>query len=801
MTHWVLVFGLVLGACSVQQNSSQRFGTETASVSRPVAPPIHSVPRAVPSPPASAFLPIGNRPRLRDVAAALEADDVRKATRLLSEAIAAQPQSHPESARWAYWLGMLSVRAGQYGEARRAYEAAAEPRWLLTPHAQLGVARALLGEGKPAGALSKLSGADFPQSLQATILALQVEAHVALGQNQQAAQCYRAQLADARSELDRPATRLQLAELLGKSLPIQPHPLDSGQRQTLTEVLALCRLVRAEAADRRELLRKAETLERRMLASLPQAIAAELSQPTPEEQLQRLESSVELREFAAAEPMVNSLLARLELGESSTLGLACRANLAKGKILVGLGRPREALDVYDALERRCQVDSDTSAKALFLAAAQQMRLGEPVEAIRRYEALEKRYPQHRLADDARYKRAMAYLDVNAEAQFTELLLHMVDDYPSGDMRDEGVFQLALRRILRRDWSGAETVLSRLATVNGAASQAPTQGAREIYFLARARLELGDRSSGLSLLQDLVRTRPLTYYMLQAYTRLATLDEKAAQEALRLGQEAALANPQPVISDPDRLEPPLARALELLALGELDLARLELSALPNSDRLPAEIHWTIAALYLQAGAPELALRTIKGNPGGWSGHWPAGVWRSAWQTAFPRPFLAMVTQESSRSKVPVTLAYAVMREESAFDPKARSWADAYGLMQLIVPTARTAARKLSLPSHPNALLQPRINIALGCHVLGGLLSRFDNDLALVASGYNAGPGRPKRWLKERPDLDRDIWIETIPFQETRDYVKRVTASSVCYEWLYGSASPDVLRLALRFPVPT
>jgi soluble lytic murein transglycosylase len=133
----------------------------------------------------------------------------------------------------------------------------------------------------------------------------------------------------------------------------------------------------------------------------------------------------------------------------------------------------------------------------------------------------------------------------------------------------------------------------------------------------------------------------------------------------------------------------------------------------------------------------------------------------------------------------------MREESQFDHEAVSAADAYGLMQLIVPTAQRAGKDLGLSVNARALKRPELNVALGSQVLKGLLDKFKNKPLLAIAGYNAGPGRPVRWMKERPDLDQDIWVETIPFFETRTYVKHVVASWSAYAWLYDREAVESL----------
>jgi len=138
----------------------------------------------------------------------------------------------------------------------------------------------------------------------------------------------------------------------------------------------------------------------------------------------------------------------------------------------------------------------------------------------------------------------------------------------------------------------------------------------------------------------------------------------------------------------------------------------------------------------------------------------------------------------------------MREQSAFDPMAVSHADAYGLMQLIVPTAKMTAKPLGLPYDRRSLLRPSVNIALGASVLSRLIRRFSQNPLLALPGYNAGPGRPARWIKERPHFDFDVWVELIPFRETRRYTKRVLASRAAYAVLY---EPDFAERAMTLPI--
>jgi soluble lytic murein transglycosylase len=287
-------------------------------------------------------------------------------------------------------------------------------------------------------------------------------------------------------------------------------------------------------------------------------------------------------------------------------------------------------------------------------------------------------------------------------------------------------------------------------------------------------------------------------MLQAYSRLKNLDPEAAEAARRRGEERARSSPFRFDKPAEFEEQGFVRAVELLRQGEIELSKAELSALGllHESRAPA-ILWGVALLYKKAGALRLAHSVAAGLLTDWLSHWPTGPWSEAWRLAFPRPYLELVFPETQRNQIDEFLAYAVMREESAFDPSAQSPANAYGLMQLIVPTARSFAQPLGLPHDPRSLTRPEVNIKLGCRVLGELTHKtFAGQPLMAIPGYNAGPGRPRKWLRERPNVDYDVWIELIPLRETRRYTKRVLTSRAVYAALYH---PELSEAALTLPL--
>ncbi|MGB7740202.1 MAG: transglycosylase SLT domain-containing protein [Steroidobacteraceae bacterium] len=163
--------------------------------------------------------------------------------------------------------------------------------------------------------------------------------------------------------------------------------------------------------------------------------------------------------------------------------------------------------------------------------------------------------------------------------------------------------------------------------------------------------------------------------------------------------------------------------------------------------------------------------------------------------YPRPFDVEVRSASRRTGLPEELIYAIIRQESLFRPNAASGAGAIGLMQLLPETARVTARRAGMPVPTRAqLVQPAVNIPLGSAFLASLVQRFEGETALASAGYNAGPNAARRWQPAAP-MDLDVWVENIPFNETRAYVQRVAWHSLVFAWL-GDRKPREVKDWLR-----
>ena len=164
--------------------------------------------------------------------------------------------------------------------------------------------------------------------------------------------------------------------------------------------------------------------------------------------------------------------------------------------------------------------------------------------------------------------------------------------------------------------------------------------------------------------------------------------------------------------------------------------------------------------------------------------------------FPQPYDDIVFKNAKRFSLRPEYVYGVMRQESAMNRLAKSHAGARGLMQLMPGTAKDVAQSLKIKV-PNrtALMQPTVNVQLGSKYLRAMLDKYDNQQVLATASYNAGPHRVKRWLPAQNKMSADVWVDTIPYDETRKYVRRVMAYSTVYEW---KMAQETTRLQSRMP---
>ena len=219
-------------------------------------------------------------------------------------------------------------------------------------------------------------------------------------------------------------------------------------------------------------------------------------------------------------------------------------------------------------------------------------------------------------------------------------------------------------------------------------------------------------------------------------------------------------------------PDLKRGLELFALDKMYTARHEWDY--GTRKFTDEQHIAAAQLAANWGWNRKAIESMAA-----ARHWDDLTIR------FPMVNAEWISKASEQVQLPGALIYAVARQESAWATDALSSAGAVGLMQIMPATAKQTARKIGLNYDRKRLFQPQYNITIGSRYIRSLMDRYGSNRFLAVAAYNAGPSRVDRWLTESDQqLPYDVWVEVLPFKETRKYVQNVLTYAVIYGYITG-----------------
>jgi soluble lytic murein transglycosylase len=493
--------------------------------------------------------------------------------------------------------------------------------------------------------------------------------------------------------------------------------------------------------------------------------------------------------------------------------LECKARFYRAQSVWKARQRARAAPLFDEADWACAHanNRDLHAKALYQGARAWASAGNRDNAIARYQRVEAEHPDHSYADDARIRMAELLTDAGDDAGAAKVLAEVPDRYPSGDLLNEALWRLAFGAWRAGHLDEALHWLDENLRLIPHEEIWYAEG-RPQYWKGRVFEKQGKAKEAREWYERAVKEYPLSVYALLSLTRMRASDKHAADAliaSLRKGLKEV-----PAWSFPPRAlygEPGFLRAVELARMGQGSDARRELAKLGLATS--AEKHATAAASAAAVSEGEDVIwitATLLDRGGVWSAshslprygltnyrlEYPKGLNAAKWKLAYPRAFAAIVTKNTKANQLPEALELAIMREESAFSPRTESFANAIGLTQMLVKTARRFADG---PVTRDTLLDPTKNVELGARFLGFLYKRFSGAAPLAISGYNAGEAAVDRWLGERGDLDMDEFMETIPYDETRNYTKRVLASYFAYSWLYGDKPVPQVPLKAR-PAP-
>jgi soluble lytic murein transglycosylase-like protein len=483
--------------------------------------------------------------------------------------------------------------------------------------------------------------------------------------------------------------------------------------------------------------------------------------------------------------------------------IVCKTELLKGWADSHTrGLRVRALNALRAVYARCG-DPDVRARALFYAQGIAARVGDnDALDLALIDALQ--FPSNALADDALMAAAdLARNDGDGRTE-RRALRRLVRVYPESDQRAEALFRLYWsHRADGRPDRGLQ-YLDTLSTDyengphgdGGDAERGRYWWGRSVY----ANAVKADRPKGLDVLTKLARERPTTYYGLLARSFISSVEPSHLVTPVAVTPYPGLLRLG--LLGHDRAFP---AALELWRLGDLKDARelllaVDFKALKDDGVRGQESALIVAELLRDMGDARMAHAIARRELLGIIREGTDPLGRRAAMVCYPLAFRDSVSEHAAEAGFPPDFLQGLMREESALDPLARSPVGALGLTQVMPATARQVAKSLGLRGFAtSALWKPDVNIRIGSYYLGKMLKQFGHP-GLAAAAYNAGPNAVSRWLTGAKGAF-DEFVEQIPFQETKGYVKRVLRSYAAYSYLYEPPKEKALRVSLMLPAIT
>ena len=461
----------------------------------------------------------------------------------------------------------------------------------------------------------------------------------------------------------------------------------------------------------------------------------------------------------------------------------CRCDEAMnwlGKSYSRLGLREEALEVFQRLVKTYP-DSDWADDALYLSGNSYREASDHKHAVRAYQQLVSQYPESSLADSSIWWQGWEYYTVGEYRKAAQAFQDLVKRYP-------------------RSW-----------LVNQA-----------LYWQGRAAERSGDTGKAVSFYGKVLTRGPYTYYGYRAADRMmavgfpviAMADDPAVPapapheytESADNAQEQAAVDENPRVWTREVMkalseDPSYRKILELVYLGMKREAASELWSL--QERTPAR-HGSLLGLskaFFEMGDYHRSLMIVLRNFDRYLERPSESVPEDIWLLAYPQGFWDSVVTHARKYDLDPYFVAAIIREESQFQPEALSPAGARGVMQVMPATGEWVARMANIPAfNRSRLFEPDTVINIGAWYLSHLMKRFRGDVLLVIAAYNAGPEAVAGWLdREGNAQEQDAFVESIPYSETRGYVKKVLRNFAEYKRIYGKGGTTLPASLPRTPV--
>jgi soluble lytic murein transglycosylase len=427
-------------------------------------------------------------------------------------------------------------------------------------------------------------------------------------------------------------------------------------------------------------------------------------------------------------------------------------------------------DAARTFAKAAKLKGTTEAYDAFHAVRATARAGDNAAAIQGFLAFAKRYPKEELATDASYLAAWLSLREH-RANATSLLTRFVKSDGAKRQRGllrSGTWDLAWAHFTARKYADAQSWFGRYSEI----ADGDLERARGFYWAGRALLAAKQPGAAEAAYVRAVAADGLGYYALLSVREL----KKAGRPLPKAFPNADKAPPEPHPVPPANVQ---LYASLLLTDDAVRSAEPWLKGIPGArERARAAMFTGDADRAFTQAAPLMDEAVAEGpRASGW-----------LWNALFPKPYARIVGEATTRFELSPALFYGHMQVESRYRPAVVSGADAIGLMQLLPRTAERVGEPMGIRVTRTTLALPATNILLGSAYLGSLVKRYDGQEPLAIAAYNAGTERVDEWIRRMGKVELARWVEEIPVEQTRNYVRRVITAWARYRALDNPDSP-------------
>ncbi|HET6333266.1 MAG TPA: transglycosylase SLT domain-containing protein [Polyangiales bacterium] len=497
---------------------------------------------------------------------------------------------------------------------------------------------------------------------------------------------------------------------------------------------------------------------------------------TDDERLDRAENWLEAHETEAA-------LAEIELVKPAKDDKRLKARVLHMRGLV-MFRTRSNYDEASKLLTQAAVlGGAPRADDAYMAAQALARADKDALAVKAYRAFAKANPKHRNAQEALHDAAWLELrhDLKGGEAHMKEFLKDAEKRKERELATSALWELAFFSFTKKQCDKAIPMFEKYSQTSPFAMVK----ARGLYWAGRCALIAKKRTLGIEYLKSALAVEPLHWYSLLSRSRLLSIGVDPGLPFGIVAEQATSAAAGAAMMDPVKLPDDVQFYLRL-GLRSDALTAMQAQEVSIREGMPGDSLVALSTLYQSLGEfnrPYILAERERDNalkdP-------PVGTTRAVWDTLFPRPYAESVQYAAEDAEVPVDLVYAIMRKESAYNPTVVSYANAIGLMQMLERTARDQAEELKWTEFNRPMLfDPTVNVMLGSHFIANLLGRYRGQPAPAIAAYNAGEHRVDPWLKRLAKggaVELDRFVEDIPIDQTRNYVRRVIGNWARYRYL-------------------